>query len=428
MWRYHPGMLIRFIKLTFVLLLGIVFLGYSTIPPVAQMEQIRAHTRNIEFDYLGWALNAMGLKISQLALGTIYYYPQEQHQAFKLEYLDLLRSIASLEAQIRNIYSDPDVADPLEVSAEYREQVNELYIQRDHMAPLAEAIIQRQVAAIATEHGLTVAGQPIPPVLYRTTPLPLALIISQRDVIQQIGDVSLVPGIPVDEQAALEERVDSSNNVSSLIVPIGGVGLYPTMVMQTTDINWLAEVVAHEWIHNYLTLRPLGVNYFTTPELRTMNETVATIAGKEISYALVAKYYPEHLPPPPPPDEGPRPVPPTTPPDPSAFDFRAEMRETRVTVDELLLEGKIEEAEAYMEERRRFFWDNGYRLRKLNQAYFAFYGAYADLPGGAAGDDPVGEAVRMLRENSPNLADFINRMSWMYSYEHLQAAVEEFQN
>jgi hypothetical protein len=421
-------MIFRFIKVTFVLLLGIVMLGHSTIPPVAQIERIRANTRNIEFDYLGWALNAMGLKISQFALGTIYYFPQEHHQTFKLEYLDLLRSIASLEAQIRNIYSDPDIADPHDASAHYREQVNAMYVQRDNMAPLAEAIIQRQVAAIATEHGLTIGGQPIPPVLYRTTPLPLALVISQRDVIQQIGDVSLVPGIPVDEQAALEERVDASNNVSSLIVPIGGVGLYPTMVMQTTDINWLAEVVAHEWIHNYLTLRPLGINYFTTPELRTMNETAATIAGKEMSYALVAKYYPEHLPPPPPPDEGPRPVPPTTPPDPPAFDFRAEMRETRVTVDELLLEGKIEEAEAYMEERRRFFWDNGYRLRKLNQAYFAFYGAYADLPGGAAGDDPVGEAVRLLRENSLNLADFINRMSWMYSYEHLQAAVEEFQN
>ena len=66
------------------------------------------------------------------------------------------------------------------------------------------------------------------------------------------------------------------------------------------------------------------------------------------------------------------------------------MHKTRVHVDELLAEGKIDEAEAYMEQRRQIFVQNGYYIRRLNQAYFAFYGAYADVPGGAAGEDPVG--------------------------------------
>ncbi len=73
------------------------------------------------------------------------------------------------------------------------------------------------------------------------------------------------------------------------------------------------------------------------------------------------------------------------------------MHTTRVHVDELLAAGKITEAETYMDQRRQVFWDNGYPIRKLNQAYFAFYGAYADVPGGAAGEDPVGPAVRALR-------------------------------
>jgi hypothetical protein len=63
-------------------------------------------------------------------------------------------------------------------------------------------------------------------------------------------------------------------------------------------------------------------------------------------------------------------------------------------------------------------------LRKLNQAYFAFHGAYADAPGGAAGEDPVGPAVRTLREQSASLADFINRISWMTSFEQLQQAIK----
>ncbi|MFZ6020497.1 MAG: hypothetical protein ACOYXO_12890, partial [Chloroflexota bacterium] len=208
---------------------------------------------------------------------------------------------------------------------------------------------------------------------------------------------------------------------SALVVPVGGVGTYPTMVMSTTDLNWLAEVIAHEWIHNTLTLRPLGALYYASPEMRTINETTASIAGKEIGAILIERFYPEKVPPA---AAQPPPARPEQPQEPPVFDFRAEMRETRVTVDALLAEGKIEEAEEYMEQRRRIFWENGYRIRRLNQAYFAFYGAYADQPGGAAGEDPVPAAVRALRAQSPSLAAFINRIAWVTSYEALTAMLK----
>jgi hypothetical protein len=70
------------------------------------------------------------------------------------------------------------------------------------------------------------------------------------------------------------------------------------------------------------------------------------------------------------------------------------------------------------------FWDNGYLIRKLNQAYFAFHGAYADVPGGAAGEDPVGPAVRALRERSASLEEFVNTIAWMTSFEELQEAIK----
>jgi hypothetical protein len=194
--------------------------------------------------------------------------------------------------------------------------------------------------------------------------------------------------------------------------------LYPTMVMQTSDINWLAEVVAHEWIHNFLTLRPLGASYESTPELRIMNETTAAIAGKEIGQAVIAQYYPQYLPSPV--QDSSETAPNTQSSEPARFNFQNEMRTTRVTVDQLLSEGKIEEAENYMEERRRLFWDNGYLIRKLNQAYFAFYGAYADEAGGASGEDPVGAAVRLLRAQSSSLASFVKQISWLWSFDQLQ--------
>ena len=95
------------------------------------------------------------------------------------------------------------------------------------------------------------------------------------------------------------------------------------------------------------------------------------------------------------------------------------MHETRVNVDEMLAAGQVEEAEDYMEARRQFFWENGYHIRKLNQAYFAFHGAYADAPGGAAGDDPVGEAVRVLWQRVGSPAGFLQLMARMNSYQDL---------
>ncbi|HSV85924.1 MAG TPA: hypothetical protein VLH85_05075, partial [Levilinea sp.] len=71
----------------------------------------------------------------------------------------------------------------------------------------------------------------------------------------------------------------------------------------------------------------------------------------------------------------------------------------------------------------QYLWDNGHYIRRLNQAYYAFYGAYADEPGGAAGEDPVGPAVRDLRARSQTLVQFIDRISWMTSFDTLRRAV-----
>jgi hypothetical protein len=100
------------------------------------------------------------------------------------------------------------------------------------------------------------------------------------------------------------------------------------------------------------------------------------------------------------------------------------MHTTRVTVDELLGDGKVTEAERYMDERRTLFWNNGYAIRRLNQAYFAFYGAYADAPGGAAGKDPVGPVVRAFREQSGSLSSFLDQISRVTSFEQLKSMVK----
>ena len=411
----------KWFDLILVLVVGIVALTYSGLPPGDQMERVRAYSRDLEFDYIAWTLEALEVKLAQLALQAGDFLPEEARHRLVLDYLALVDQINQAENQLNEIYANPEIFDPDHTAAPVRSKMEKLYTRRTQLAPLVESILQDQISETVANLGLALGGQAIPPVLYHSTPLPTALIVSPRTKIRQDANISLQPELSADERSILEEKIDSALDVSSLIVNIGGVGVYPTMVAQTSDLNFLSEVVAHEWVHNFLTLRPLGINYLTSPELRTMNETAASIAGKEIGRLVLEHYYPELVPPTPAP---PQPPGSGEPPEPPAFDFQEEMHTTRVTVDQLLAEGKIIEAEDYMDARRRFFWDNGYLIRKINQAYFAFYGAYADEPGGAAGEDPVGAAVRDLRAQSPSLAAFLKRIAWMTSFEQLQEEVE----
>jgi hypothetical protein len=332
------------------------------------------------------------------------------------------------EIRLEQIFADPNIADKESSSAYLRAQRDQLVERQARLAPFAESVLQGQVSTAFVELGLAPGGQTIPPLLYRSSSTPLALIVSPRDRIEQTTNISILPSLTLDQQIRLEDEVAHSLDVSTLVVPVGGIGVYPTMVMETTDLRWMLNTIAHEWMHNYLNLRPLGLNYNTTPELRTMNETTASIGGDEIGEWVLTKYYREMVASQPsrslirfphqllPSTTALQEIPP--------FDFRAEMHETRVRADELLAQGQVEEAEAYMEARRLVFWENGYLLRKLNQAYFAFHGAYADVPGGAAGEDPVGPAVRALRAQSASLADFVNTIAWMTSFQELQKAIQ----
>jgi hypothetical protein len=414
------------LELTVLLILLAALTGHSNPSLKNPVEKVRAYTRSVEFDYVEWTMDAMLVKIRAASVHVPHSLHRSAQKQIVSEYLRLTQFVLEKEHALTQLYADPSIPDKDAASQTLRNELSDLYARQMELAPLAEAVLQEQVAQILAEIGLTTGGQPIPNVWYHSSPLPLALIVSPRERIEQTANISVNTEMTVDDQAALETRVEQGLNVSALVVNIGGVGVYPTMVMRNTHLPSLINIIAHEWIHNYLTLRPLGLLYSRTPELRTMNETAASIAGDEISALVIERFYPELKPASLPtlrlvslPFDRPNPADLPRPP----FDFRAQMHETRVTVDALLAEGKIEEAEAYMEERRLIFLRNGYLLRRLNQAYFAFHGAYADIPGGAAGEDPVGPAVRALRAQSPSLADFINRIAWMWSFEQLQKAV-----
>lgn len=389
--------------------------NHLTVEPI---DATRALADGRRFGYSSWTLGALFNKAVSASLKAEKFLNDEQQTMLAEAYFAQVGLVEQKENELA------DLINRLGQQSNATLKANEaLLIANKRLNDLSgptEAIIQNQTERSLLAMGFGVAGQLIPPVLYQVSDLPLNLIVSPRDEIKTLLGISLEPGMTDLEKFELEEIIFSKHHFSALIEEVGGVGVYPTMVMRSNNINWLTETVAHEWIHNYLSLRPLGIRYFQNYEMRTINETTATLSGKEIGRALIQTFYPKRI------VTGYYPprkkawVPTFDEMDLFGFDYRKEMHQTRLKVDSLLSKGQIEAAEAYMNQRQKHFWEEGYRIRKINQAFFAFYGSYSDTPGGgASGEDPVGPAVRALRYSQPNLKTFIDTIQKVRSFADL---------
>ena len=104
------------------------------------------------------------------------------------------------------------------------------------------------------------------------------------------------------------------------------------------------------------------------------------------------------------------------------FDYDAAMRNIRLNVDSYLAQGQIEQAEQYMEAQRQLLNTEGYYIRKLNQAYFAFYGSYADSPTSV---DPIGGEIKLLREHSLSIKEFLDTVSGLTNAQDLRATINK---
>jgi hypothetical protein len=255
-----------------------------------------------------------------------------------------------------------------------------------------------------------------PPVYIYLGRPPHLLVVSPRDSIENIREVNLLPDMDEKDMEAIEAKIDAFG-YSALVVDLGGLSTFPSYIADDAGIRFILDTAAHEWMHLYLTFTPLGfLNLLDKTGIRrdydinTMNETVADIVGHEIGESVYERYYA------PPPSDN------TTPEGPArGFDFNKAMREIRLAVDDYLAGGQIDEAEKFMEEQRRYLAANGYYIRKLNQAYFAFYGSYADSP---ASVSPIGADLAQLREQSASLKAFLDTVVTMTSRRDLEKSVK----
>lgn len=398
-----------------LLLVCLVCYGCQAAGVSTPVSQYAAVARPYRFDFLRWewvAFTGPNSPFRYQAPANVY------DTASVYRYLAIEQQLKTLEeAQLAQ------TAEGLEPDRERSAYIYALRSEREQLEPLVERIIAAQVTAVYQEAGIHTPLDrfirlpfTIPVVWFKLDRLPHLLVVSPRERIESVYEAMLLQDLDAEIIESIEHEIGALG-ASGLIVPLGGFGAtYPSFVTSEGDLRFIIETVCEEWLHQYLAFTPLGFRYVLDlthlkPDypIATMNETLAGLVSDEIAGTVLARYYSQpvgqalaryHS---------------------ETFDFNREMRQIRLRVDELLAAGQVERAEAFMRERRDFLEQQGYYIRKLNQAYFAFYGTYADSPTSV---DPIGTAMRTLRARYTSVAEFLNAAVSLTSQEQLFSLVD----
>ena len=476
-----------------LIMVSLLFLLRTPTPDMSRAGRIKNELADVEFNYVAWEAEALWAKAQQMLFGYHAYIPLATSKTLVIDYLVLVGQLQTLDAQIESTYTNP-TPDSTAQRTELTHQRQTLVEDIRDLQPLAEPLIEDQIEAVLRDMGFTVGGQVLPPVSFRFVVPPDILVISPRHIIQQDFTFSL-RSLTLTETVKIEERVtQASPEDSARITGIGGVGVYPAMVVETRYAAFAFEIVAHEWSHHYLFLYPAGLEYLVAPETRIINETTATVFGNGVGLMVLERFYSDevaqgliYIPDyptlddffpseetlsnqPDAPDIFAQFSPTDTAPTyrahvqntadflvatghaeaaqdtlnswsqmlnprgirltnlPASTDRGALINRTRLTTDYLLQLGMIDGAEDYMSAQ-------GQRLgiRRLNQAWFAFYGGYQAEPSSGGGvdvtitdvtdpnyqGDPIGPAIQEIYELAPNPYEFLVAMRDITTREEL---------
>ena len=367
------------------------------------------------FSIVQWELNTISHEVNQLMFNRSEEFDDET--GVVTEYFAFVERIKTLKAEIQQINTGDSEVDSVSLEAE----LNMVQEQGVALKNTAEKIMERQIRETLAQQDIF---NPIdkyiklritfPPVNFTLDTLPYLLVISPRQRIESMREILLRPDLSREEMDDIELEVDKLG-VSSLVVRLGGLGTtYPTFVTNEASLWFTIDTAIEEWLHQYLVFKPLGFLYLLdltglsrNYEIATINETLVGMVSREIGAIVRETYYSEYG------NNDNQTVE-------SEFDFNREMREIRKAVDKYLVQGKIERAEEYMEQKRQYLTLRGRYIRKLNQAYFAWYGTYADSP---TSINPIGLELKELRSQSDSLRGFLDTIALMTSRQELRANI-----
>ena len=389
-----------------------VFITFVSCAPTPDFDShISSIVRPYRFSIAEWEFQTIPHEIKQ----RLSDKPQKADDAVTT-YLSLIEQGKALNSEIYMTNAIDNHSDTIET------ELNTIQQEKTALKNTVVEIITRQIKDVLAQEGIF---NPIdnhlslnvyfPPLSFTLENPPYLLVISPRDRIESLKEIEIRQGTNLEQIEDIEKKVDNLG-VSSLVVELGGFGgTYPTLVSENSSLRFTIDTAIEEWLHQYLVFKPLGFRYLldvtgiaTNYEIATINEAVASMVSKEIGSMVYEKYYSHH--------ENIQNHPPN-----SGFDLNREMRDIRKTVDKFLAEGETEQAEEFMRQKQQYLASMGYYIRKLNQAYFAFYGTYADSP---TSIDPLGLELKELRNQSPSLKDFLDTVANLTCRQDLQHSLK----
>ena len=407
------------ILLLIVVLLAPLWGGESAAGSNRLDRGLRWATRERAFNLAVWEVGALaGAVGARVAPPTTPGRDAAADRAIVERHVALSAEIERLNAERDRLAATGGAA---AAASDVASRADELRAERASLAPRVEAIVAWQLERVLADEGIRRGwidishGAPSPrlsfnpAVVFHLGPTPDLLVVAPRDRIAVIGSTLLAPDLSFAEVDRIEARGDGLG-YASLVTGIGGLAAYPAMIPASGSLRWTLDTVAHEWLHHYLAFRPLGASYFGDYEMRTLNETVADLAGRELGGLLHERFY---APPgetmPAASEEAAETSQQAESEEPATPSFGQLMRETRLEVERYLARGDVAGAERYMAEQQRELSSKGYYVRRLNTAYLSFFGAYA----GSA--NPYEARLRELRERSGSLAAFLEAASLLTS-------------
>jgi len=390
----------------------IISLGAGCTPEHSFDSRLSSIVKPYRFSIIDWEM-----KVLLTGDGPSVTQEGEDELSQVREYFSLVERVDALKSEIEVLNTDGRQGDLASLKAE----LELLEEQQAAVAGVVGGIIKKQIEDTLAEQGIL---NPVdeyiklethfPPLNFKLEQPPYLLVISPRNRIDSIREIPLRQDISLEEIEAIEAEVDRLG-VSSLVVELGGfAGTYPTFVANDASLQFVICTATEEWLHQYLVFKPLGFLYLLDVtgisrdyDIATINEAVAGMVSKEIGAIVYQKYFTQH-------ENGNNQI------EEAGFDFNQEMREIRRTVDGYLAQGEIELAEGFMEQKRWYLASRGYYIRKLNQAYFAFHGTYADRPTSIS---PIGSELETLRGQSDSLKDFLDTVAAMTSRQDLIGSI-----
>lgn len=408
----------RFIIRKFITII-VLITSISIVPDSLHLSPGKSVSLKYQFSLMNWEIVNVPSKWFNRAktLMSVRKLNDDQRTTVITEYIETAKLLKHAKNQLEGMSfvekgTSIDTRDKIRLDT-LKEHFRELETIKQNLRPIAEEIIESELNKLLLELGFGYRfNLLIPPVDIRFEELPTVLFISRRDKIEVIEQVILESELDLTKRNSIENILFDKFNYSALVANIGGLSTYPTLVSDQGQFRSILRTAAHEWIHSYLFFKPLGWNWHRSPNMFSLNETIAELAGNELGDQLFvqlggdlsitqSRYVPR----------GKR-----------NTSFTKEMKETRKEVDRLLDDGKIIEAEEYMKQRWWRLRLAGYPIRKLNQAYFAFHGRYAEGPTSIS---PIGPQVRALRETHTDIRSFLKTVESVSSYEHFIKIIQD---